>query len=93
MDAGFLDVLHDAADHDGAGRIGDCVDVELDGVLEELVDQDRVPRRRGHGVEHVAIERAHVVDDGHGAAAEHVGRPHDQRKADLGRDLARRLPA
>ena len=46
VDAGLLDVLHDAADDDGAGRVGDRVDVELDGVLEELVDQDRMVRAR-----------------------------------------------
>ena len=28
MDAGLLDVLHDAADDDGAGRIGERIDVE-----------------------------------------------------------------
>ena len=74
MDAGLLDVLHDAADDDRAGRVGDRIDVELDRVLEELVDQDRMLRRRLHRRRHVAIERRHVVDDGHGAAAEHVGR-------------------
>ena len=41
------------------------------------------------GVRHVAIERAHVVDDRHRAAAEHVGRPDDEREADLRRHLAR----
>ena len=46
MDARLLDVLHDAADDDRAGRIGDRIDVELDGILEELVDQDRMLRRR-----------------------------------------------
>ena len=43
MDAGLLDVLHDPADDHGAGRIGHRIDVELDGILEELVDQDGMP--------------------------------------------------
>ena len=30
VDAGLLDVLHDAADDDGAGRVGERVDVELE---------------------------------------------------------------
>ena len=46
-------------------------------------------RRGGDGVHHVAVERRHVVDDRHRAAAEHVRRPHDEREADLRRDLAR----
>ena len=91
MDAGLLDVLHDAADDDRAGRVGDAVDVELDGVLEELVDEDRPVGRRLHRRRHVAIERGHVVDDRHGAAAEHVRRTDDEREADLQRDVARLL--
>ena len=57
MDAGLLDVLHDAADDDGAGRVGDRIDVELERVLEELVDQDRMLGRGVDGVRHVAVER------------------------------------
>ena len=49
--------------------------------------------RRLHGVPHVAIERGRVVDDRHRAAAEHVRRPHDDREADLRRDLARLFAA
>src|SRR5207247_1511117 len=36
VNAGFLDVLHDAADDDGARGVGDRVDVELERILEEL---------------------------------------------------------
>ncbi len=86
---GLLDVLHDAADDHGAGRVGDGVDVELERVLEELVDQDRVLRRGVDRLRHVAIERRHVVDDRHAAAAEHVRRAHDDREADPWRHLAR----
>jgi hypothetical protein len=91
VDAGLLDVLHDAADDDGAGRVGDAVDVELDGVLEELVDQHGPLGRRLHGRRHVAVERGHVVDDRHAPAAEHVRRTDDEREADAQRDLARFL--
>ena len=84
VNAGLLDVLHDAADDDGAGRVSDCIDVELEGVFEELVDEDGMPRRRGDGVGHVAIQRRRVVDDRHAAAAKHVRRPDDEREADLG---------
>src|SRR5690606_37374341 len=41
VNSGLLDVLHDAADHGRAGSVGDHVDVELDGVVQELVDEQR----------------------------------------------------
>ena len=41
MHAGLLDVLHHAADQHLAGVVADGVDVDLDGVLEEAVDQHR----------------------------------------------------
>jgi hypothetical protein len=40
VDAGFLDVLHHAADHH-AVAIRDRVDIELGGGFEKLVDQER----------------------------------------------------
>ena len=89
MDAGFLDVLHDAADDDRAGRIRDRIDVELHRILEEFVDEDRVAGGRGDGPDHVAIERRHVVHDRHRTAAEDVRRPDDEREPDRGRDFAR----
>ena len=76
--AGLLDVLHDGR-HDRVLAVADRVDVDLDGVLDEAVDE-RVRRDR---------PRAQVVGrvaDAHRAAAEHVGRAHQHRVADpLGR--------
>ncbi|MEZ5420840.1 MAG: hypothetical protein R2708_26345 [Vicinamibacterales bacterium] len=40
MNAGLLDVFHDAADDHGAGGVGHAVHVVF-GVLEEAVDEDR----------------------------------------------------
>ena len=54
---GLLDVLHDAADDDGAVASATRINVELKGVLEELVDEDGMLRRCVDGVSHVAIER------------------------------------
>ena len=53
VDAGLLDVLQDAADH-RAVAVGDQVEIELDGVLEEAVEQHRVPLGDLRGVRHVA---------------------------------------
>ncbi len=111
MDAGLLDMLHDAGD-EGVLAVAEAVDVDLDGVREIGVEEQRVlaeqrvdlaglvvgvflldvlRHQAGHGVEQVGLQHALVVDDLHGAAAEHVGRAHDQREAELAGDGARLL--
>ncbi len=42
MNARLFDVLHDAADDDRSCGVRDGIHVELEGVLEELVDEDRM---------------------------------------------------
>ena len=87
MDAGLLDVLHDAADDDGRA-VADRVDVDLDGLLEELVDEHRLDRGEAWTASaHVAVERVVVVDDLHRAPAQHVAGAHEHRIADAARDL------
>ena len=51
MDPGLLDVLHDARDVDLLA-VGERVHVELDRVLEEAVEQQRV-----HAGRHLALRR------------------------------------
>jgi ElaB/YqjD/DUF883 family membrane-anchored ribosome-binding protein len=68
VNAGLLDVLHHAADHD-ALAVADRVDVHFRGVGEEAIDEHRVLRRRLHRVLHVAREALGVVNDLHRAAA------------------------
>ena len=78
VDAGLLDVLHDAAEEQ-LGAVEQGVDVDLDGVVEEAVDEQRRERPGASSVRGV-VERALdvlvqlrlVVDDLHAAAAEHV---------------------
>ena len=92
VDAGLLDVLHDPADvHLGA--VAQRVDVDLDGVLEEPVDEHRVLGRQFGGAGDVALQGVLVVHDLHAAPAQHVGRPHQHRIADLGGDAAGLLEA
>ena len=86
VDPRLFDMLHDGAD-DGGGAVGDGVHVDLDGVLEELVDQDRVFRGDVDGGLHVVVELAFIEDDAHGAAAQDIRGPHHHRVADAGRDL------
>ena len=40
MDAGFFNVLHDAGDDD-VFRVAERVDIDLDGVLQEVIDTNR----------------------------------------------------
>ena len=92
MHAGLLDVLHDAADDHLAGAVADGVDVDLGGVLEEAVDEHRAlggqaalaaEAAEAGQLVHRPGQRLVVVDDLHGPAAEHVGRAHQHRVADL----------
>ena len=78
VDAGVLDVLHDAADHD-ARAVGDRVDVALERVLEEAVDEHGPLFRHARRRREVLLERRRIVHDLHRASAEHVRRPHEHR--------------
>ena len=67
--------------------VGEQVEVELDGVLEEAVEQHRMAVGAPRPPERMkCAERLLVVADRHGAAAEHVGRAHQHREADAARD-------
>ena len=90
MDAGHLDMLHDGADV-GFGTVAQGVKVKLHGPLEESIEIYRVIRRDLSSLCHIPLELAVVVDDAHAAPAEHVARAHEQREADLGRNLSRLL--
>ncbi len=78
VDAGLLDVLHHATEEE-VGAVVEGVDVDLDGVVEEPVDEDRALGRDLGGLGHVGRELPLVVHDLHAAAAEHVGRADEHR--------------
>ena len=40
VNAGFLDVLHDGADHGGLA-VGDAIDIDFGGIFQEAIHQDR----------------------------------------------------
>ena len=77
MDTGELDVLEDATDDDGAlfgigevAHVGDAVDIDLGGVLQELVHQHGALGGCFHGELHVMSQLGVGVDNLHGAATE-----------------------
>ena len=86
MDARLLDVLHDPGDVDRIA-VAERVDVDLDRVLEEAVEQQRVLLVGLHVLVEVGPQVLGRVTDLHRPAAEHVARPYEQREADLGGDL------
>ena len=75
MNPGFLNVLHDSADHD-VFAVGKRVDVDLDRVFQEVIDQHGAIVRILDRLLHVADDGLLVVGDDHGAPAKHVGRAH-----------------
>ena len=93
VDAGLLDVLHHAADHDRAGRVGDArrrrPRSRRRGTGRSRSGKPTAATRRRaaaatpHDAREVVLEAARVVDALHRAAAEHVARPHHHRVADL----------
>ena len=88
MNAGFLDMFHDAADIDVLA-VAQRVDINLDGVVQEAVDQHRVVAGNDNRVTHVALEIGFVMHHLHRAPAKNIGRADDDRQADTGGDVAR----
>ena len=82
MDAGLLDMLHDPGDEHGL-LVGECVDINLDSVLQIAVDQHRAVAGNHDRLAHIALQPRHILDDLHRPSAEHIGRPDYDRKADV----------
>ena len=83
-----LDVLENRA-YDRRLPVRHAVDVELDGVGEELVDEDRPSFGYLHRFLDVFPEALLMVDDCHAASSEDERRTHEDGIADLLRDLER----
>ena len=88
MHAGLFDVFHDGGDKRLAGYVPHRVDVDLDGVLEELVDQHRPfgrktsfpPERAGRRHRaHRPLEILSFVSDFHRPSPQHVAGPDQDR--------------
>ena len=71
MDAGFLDMLHDAADIDVI-PVAQRIDINLDGIVQEAVDENRIISRNDDRVAHVALEIGFMMHNFHRPATEDV---------------------
>jgi hypothetical protein len=80
-----LDVLEHAAD-DARLPVGEAVHVELDGVLEELVDQHGLARHDLEDLPHDGAQVRLVVDDEHPAASQDERGPEQHGVAHLERE-------
>ncbi len=76
MDAGFLDMLHDAG-HIYFISVRKRVNVNFDGMLQKLVDQDWMLGLFGHLLLKIGRKLVIVINHGHGPAAKHIAWTHD----------------
>src|SRR5579872_138212 len=85
--AGFLDVLHDARDEHVLGAIADRIDVDLDGVMQKAVDQDRIVA--GNAKEFAGLDLRNqmrfIGTHHHAASTQYVRRTQDHGITDLAR--------
>ena len=81
VDAGLLDVFHDAADV-GVLAVADAVHVDFDRVRQIPVEQHRRIIRDLDRLAHVALEVGLLVHDFHRPAAQHIARAHHHRVTD-----------
>ena len=80
MDAGALDVLHNARD-EHVGAVGDDVHLQLD-AAHILVDEDGVLDALRKNDVHIRADVVFAVGDGHILPADDVGRPQQHGVAD-----------
>ena len=86
MHASLLDMLHDAANQHRFA-VADGIHIHFHRVVEEAVEKHRRIVGDAHRRLEVATQVGFVVDDFHRTAAQHVGRAHHQRVANLFRLL------
>src|ERR1035437_9071796 len=82
VDAGFLDVLPDAADHD-VFAVRERVHIDFNRVFQKLIDQDGAVLRILDGLLHVLLNRIFVVGNDHGSPSEDIRRTNQHRESDL----------
>jgi hypothetical protein len=85
VDPGLLDVLHDPPDHHPLA-VGHRIDIDLERVLQELVDEDRMLGSNGDRLPYVVGEILPIVHEPHGATAQHIGGADQHGVADAGGD-------
>src|SRR5256885_6482493 len=88
MHAGFLDVLHNAADDD-VSAVGKRVHVNFRGFFEKLIYEHRLGRAHQRGPRYVFLNRVRVIRDDHGAATEDITWPDQNRQTDFSGEAPR----
>src|ERR1039457_2390293 len=88
VDAGFLDVLHDAADYDVLS-IGERVHIDFNRVFQKFIDEDGAVLRILDGLLHILHDRVVVVEVNHGSPSEDIRRTNQHRESDFLRGFDR----
>ena len=81
MNAGFFDMLHDAADNGGVS-VGNGIHIHFNGIFQKFIDQYRMIWRCGDSQQGKVFEFFGVIDDLHGPSAQNIGRPDNDRISD-----------
>ena len=91
MNACLLNVFHHRR-HEDVVTVAHRIDVNLDGVLQEFVDQHGMLLGYLHSLLDVAIKLSLIVDDLHRSSAKHVRWPYEQGITDVAGNALRLLP-
>src|SRR5439155_3401190 len=86
MNPGFFDVLHNAGHHHVL-TVCQSIHVNLSGVFQEPVHQDRKGALQLLGAADIVAQHTVIIGDHHVASAQHVRRSHQYRVTDAVRDL------
>src|SRR5215813_6650229 len=71
MNSCFLNVLLDTC-NDAGGLVSQGIDIELCGLLEELIDQHWTIRSKADSSAHIPLKRIFVVNDRHRSTTQHI---------------------
>ena len=82
MDAGFLDMFHDAGDKDFPA-IAKRVHIHLYRIFQKAIYQNRVTARNHYRIAHIAFQIAHLMNHFHGAATQHIRRANNHWQANF----------
>src|SRR4030042_2180396 len=82
MDTRLLDMLHKSADK-GLLPVADGIHIELESVLKKPVHKNGVVRRNHCRFPYESLPGFLVIDDFHGAPAQHIGGTHEYGVSDL----------
>ena len=83
MHTGFFDMFENTGHHNLIA-VAQHIDIQFGGVAQIAVNQNRAVTRYNHRFAHIAVKLGVAGDNFHRPSAQHVRRPYDDWKADIG---------